>query len=289
MDARWTWRLVVPRLIGALLLVAAGLKIYGLGGDPVARMGVFSMPEFQLGVVIFEVSLGVWLLSGKLPLASWLVAIGTFAIFSSVSLYLALIGQTTCGCFGSAVKVSPWAAFTLDIVVVSTLLLGRPDFRSLRHNPWQSIRTGIAPLAWTTGSVILSGAVIIGLAHLGFGSVRGAIAYYRGDRLSVEPRLVDMGEVPGGQKRTVTVTLTNWTEESIHVFGGSADCSCTVLGDLPVLIPPHESRSVTVELQVKLKPGIFTRKAAFVLDDHGFKKIEFHITGHVTEAATAGP
>jgi hypothetical protein len=60
--------------------------------------------------------------------------------------------------------------------------------------------------------------------------------------------------------------LTNWTDQPIHVFGGSSDCSCTVLGDLPVRIPGNESRSVEIRVNLKGSPGIFTRRGAFLID-----------------------
>ncbi len=46
---------LILRALGLLLLVAAGLKLQGLGVDPVGRVGIFSMPEFQLAVVEFEI------------------------------------------------------------------------------------------------------------------------------------------------------------------------------------------------------------------------------------------
>src|SRR5687767_4532346 len=117
---------LVSKILGGLLLAAAVLKLQGLGTDPVTRLGVFSTPEFQLFVVEFEVFLGVWLLSGKRPLGSWLLALTTFGLFAAVSFYQGWIGQASCGCFGR-LRVNPWYAFGLDMVIVATLLVGRPD------------------------------------------------------------------------------------------------------------------------------------------------------------------
>lgn len=63
----WT---VISKCLGILLLVAAALKVQGLGIDPVRRLGPFSTPEFQLAVVEFETFLALWLLWGKRPLGS---------------------------------------------------------------------------------------------------------------------------------------------------------------------------------------------------------------------------
>jgi hypothetical protein len=50
-----------------------------------------------------------------------------------------------------------------------------------------------------------------------------AIAYFRGDRVSVDPPIVDVGAGSAGDLREAMVTLTNWTDEPIQVFGGTSD------------------------------------------------------------------
>ena len=123
---------MVRCLVGVLLLLAAVLKLSGLSADPVARMGLFSTPEFQLAVIEFEVFLAVWLLSGKAPAASWLVALSAFVYFAVVSLFLGWVGQASCGCFGR-LSVSPWYAFGLDLLILAALIWGRPNLLPVRE------------------------------------------------------------------------------------------------------------------------------------------------------------
>ncbi len=68
---------LVSQALGVLLLVAAGLKVYGLGIDPVGRAGVFSAPALQFLLMAFEVFLGLWLLWGRQPLGAWLTGLFT--------------------------------------------------------------------------------------------------------------------------------------------------------------------------------------------------------------------
>jgi len=70
----------------------------------------------------------------------------------------------------------------------------------------------------------------------------------------------------------------------VRLIGGTADCSCTVLQDLPLEIGAGEMRSVTVNVVMSGKPGIFTRKAGFFIDDHGMKRIDFRLTGRIVDA-----
>jgi hypothetical protein len=275
---------VVSRSVGLLLLAAAGLKAYGLSADPVARMGIFSVPEFQLAVIQFEVFLGLWLLWGIQPLGSWAVALVTFAGFAGVSLYQVSVGQSSCGCFGR-LAVSPWYALGLDVIVLAGLVVGRPDLAPLRDGGARKVARVVWPAACGLAGVVAISGVLFGLAHFGFGSVPAAVAFFRGERVSVEPRLLDVGEGAVGEARDVSVTLTNWTDRPIQLFGGTADCSCSVLHDLPLTIPAKESRTVRVHMRLSGPPGVFTRKATFLIDDEGFKKIDFRLTGRLMRAA----
>src|ERR1022692_2385622 len=113
---------VISRLLGLLLLIAAGLKVYGFGVDPVARMGIFSSPAFQFTVIAFEISLGLWLLSGIQPIGSWVAVLITFFGFAGASFYQGWIGQASCGCLGNKLSVNPWYMFVVDIAAVVTLI-----------------------------------------------------------------------------------------------------------------------------------------------------------------------
>ncbi len=112
----------VVRLAAALLLlVAAGLKAHQLATEPVLGTGLLESRWFLIGVVEFELFFGLWLLSGLLPKVTWAAALGCFVLFTCISLFKALSGHATCGCFGK-IEVNPWYTATLDIFVVLSLL-----------------------------------------------------------------------------------------------------------------------------------------------------------------------
>lgn len=273
-------RWLVSRSIGGLLLAGAALKVQGLGVGPVAALGVFSPPAFQLATVLLEVFLGLWLLSGKQQTGSWLTALGVFITFAGVSSYLTWVGQSSCGCFGK-LSVKPGNALLIDLAALTALLVGRPDLKPL----WANLRSSLARLI-ISGGCGLAGIVVIcglllGLASASFGSVAAAVAYFRGERVSVQPRLVEVGEGVPGEQRTVTVELANWTDKPVRLIGGTTGCSCTVLNDLPLTIPAKEVGAVSVRISLSGKPGVFTRKVAFLVDDDGFQAVAFRLTGRI--------
>src|SRR5437868_2304772 len=65
---------LVARILAFLLLIAAALKLLGLGAELVSRLGIFASVIFQVAVIEAEIALGAWLLTGKQPVGSWLVS-----------------------------------------------------------------------------------------------------------------------------------------------------------------------------------------------------------------------
>lgn len=108
-------------LVGLLLVAAAVLKAVQLITEPAAALvdplGRGLLPV-QIGT---ELALGLLVLSGlywhKLR---WLVLV-LFTGFAGYSLYLAVTGATSCGCFGP-IRIHPWWMLGLDLAVVAGLL-----------------------------------------------------------------------------------------------------------------------------------------------------------------------
>jgi hypothetical protein len=271
---------LITRCLAVVLLAAAGLKVYGFGVDPVAPTGTFSAPAFQFLVIAFEIILAVWLLSGKYAVGSWLVALITFFGFTVISFFQGWIGQASCGCLGSKVTVNPWLMFVIDLAVVAALLVSRPDLRPLWEHRTGIVRTGGIVFVW----YVLVLGTIAGFAHYRYGSIDAALASLRHERLSVNPRLIDMGQGAPGEIREATVEFANRTDQPIRLIGGTLDCSCTVLGDLPFTIPPGTAHSITITVRLPNSTGSFNRKAELKIDDQGFNTVGFRLTGRLNKA-----
>ncbi len=117
---------ILLRLLGILLLIAAVLKGWQLLTEPVANNNIWSYRPFLILTVEFELALAIWLLSGLFRKAAWLVSLLCFSAFSVITLYKALTGAESCGCFGS-VHVNPWITlFAIDLPAVLSLSIFRP-------------------------------------------------------------------------------------------------------------------------------------------------------------------
>jgi hypothetical protein len=138
---------VVRILIAAVLLTAAALKGHQLATEPVLGSGLLDSRWFLIGVVEFELFFGLWLLGGLLPKATWAAALMCFGLFACVSLYKALSGHATCGCFGR-VPVNPWYTTTLDLAIVVSLVRRRPLGLSFSFGDLTFARSIIILVVW---------------------------------------------------------------------------------------------------------------------------------------------
>ncbi|HUH45696.1 MAG TPA: BT_3928 family protein [Arenibacter sp.] len=80
--------------------------------------------EISIAVVILEVLLGVMLLVGfrvKFTIWSLLLMIVFFTFLTFYSAYFNKV--TDCGCFGDAVKLTPWESFFKDVILLVLILI----------------------------------------------------------------------------------------------------------------------------------------------------------------------
>ncbi len=122
--------------VGVLFIISGLIKL----NDPVGfsfKLKDYFAPEvlnleflvpyallLAIFVVIFEVLLGIMLLVGyfrKFTLWSLLLMIVFFTFLTFYSAYFNKV--TDCGCFGDAIKLTPWESFTKDIILLVLILI----------------------------------------------------------------------------------------------------------------------------------------------------------------------
>jgi hypothetical protein len=257
-------------------LTAAALKFYGLNVTAVPRVGWFASPRVQAVAAEGELVLGLWLLSGAYRAGAWLAAVGTFLAFAGVSGYLGWTGVARCGCFGM-IRASPWHAFGVDMAALVLLAVGRPDLGAASFRP----PSGLAATAAGAAAVLL---ILAGIGSWIYGSPAAALARLRGEVLTVSSDYIDFGSGSAGQVLEASVEVQNWSEQPVQLIGGTSDCSCVTTLDLPLVIPPGESRPV--ELRLKLPgsgSGAFTRMAVLWTDHPRQREIWLRVGGRIVE------
>ncbi|GGH46438.1 DoxX family protein [Mangrovimonas yunxiaonensis] len=75
-------------------------------------------------VVVFEVVLGIFLLIGYKPKFTVWSLLGMIVFFTFLTFYSAYFDKVKdCGCFGDAIKLTPWESFTKDIILLALILV----------------------------------------------------------------------------------------------------------------------------------------------------------------------
>lgn len=249
------------------LLVTAGLKLYGLGASDASRAGWFTEPWVQLLAAEWELVLGAWLLSAWQVRWSWLAALVTFVLFAGVSGYLGWVGVASCGCLG-VVKTNPWQMFVADVVAITALAVSRPKGEA------------VSPAGAERGTWVAALGLVLGVATAGsawlFGSPDVALARLRGHTLTATHP--DFGTGKPGDVLEATTTVRNLTDRPVRLVGGTSDCSCTVLGDLPRTVEPHGAVTLSVSLHVPpSERGRLTRTVFLRTDDPAQQIVPFAI------------
>jgi hypothetical protein len=173
-------RVVIP----VVLCTAVLLKAYEIGIRFTVLNEGFASHLFNSVVVICEIVVAAWLASGVRQVASWWVALTTFLLFFVVSVFHAVTGKVSCGCFGP-VTISPWWSAAFDLAAVVGLLA----CRSVVHNPKCSprvSRTSQALIAMACSAIVAGfGATLLLLAYPSFRVAKASLQAQKGAELVI--------------------------------------------------------------------------------------------------------
>ncbi|WP_127139135.1 BT_3928 family protein [Flagellimonas oceanensis] len=167
----WISRIIV----GVLFIISGLIKL----NDPMGfsfkleeyfSPGVLDLPfltplalAISIFVVIVEVILGVLLLIGFKPKFTVWSLLLMIVFFTFLTFYSAYFNKVTdCGCFGDAIKLTPWESFTKDVILLVFILI--LFFGRKYITPLFSPKTN-----WIVGGVALLACVLFAnhvLAHL---------------------------------------------------------------------------------------------------------------------------
>ncbi|MFD2550245.1 BT_3928 family protein [Bizionia sediminis] len=122
--------------VGILFIISGFIKL----NDPLGfsykleeyfGVGVLNLPFLEpyaliisILVVVFEVVLGVFLLIGYKPKFTVYSLLAMIVFFTFLTFYSAYFDKVKdCGCFGDALKLTPWESFTKDVVLLVFVLI----------------------------------------------------------------------------------------------------------------------------------------------------------------------
>jgi len=148
--------------VGFLLIAAALLKAAQLFKHPSSVLTDETSRYFVPLLIGCELGLGLTAIMGLYWRLLRLLAMALFAGFACYSLFLAISGAASCGCFGS-LEINPWWTFILDLIVFTGLFA---EYRTKRPGeiPQDAATENFSSKIGIASTAILSMAVAIGLA-----------------------------------------------------------------------------------------------------------------------------
>lgn len=264
--------------VGTLLIVAALLKLHSFLFAPFEPQFLLPLRWQQLALIELEALLGVWLLSGQAwRFARW-AGFLFFTAAAGASIYLAISGQSSCGCFGQ-VQASPRVALAIDLAALVGLVLAR-------GKPSESF---VSPLRSMAVRSVLGSLVILGLAfELFFLTVREpeqVLARWRGEIIGLEPGVIDAGSQESGTQRAVSIRVHNYSRDAIEIVGGSSTCACVAIESLPVKFQPGTYADIQILINYKGSPGHFVHQFVLYTDHPSARVVYVTFRGEVTAKA----
>lgn len=180
-------------LVGALFIFSGMIKINDPIGTAIKLEEYFDVFAYDIApffewfvpaalflsilLSVLEVVLGIALIIGfKMPRTSWALLL-LIVFFTFLTFYSAYFNKVTdCGCFGDAIKLTPWQSFSKDIILLVLIILifvYRKDFK-----PWFTEKLGYINVIAST--IILTLLANYAVRHLPFIDFR---AYAIGNNL----------------------------------------------------------------------------------------------------------
>ncbi len=274
----WTVYDVVRLALGILFVLTALAKVRWLSSTPEKAN---LLPILLAGAAEVELALGAWLLSGVYAHLSRSLLIVFFFCFVCVAGYGTWSGATTCGCLGQ-VQVRPWMMLAFDCGGFALVWCLRPsgpmgvwdEYASARQflcsfGPWVLRTAAVVVLAILTASLLV------------FGGLRRAAHVIRGDRVLVDPTVVELGACRYGEQRELTLHVQNVGRDPVQIVAGGCGSGCMATGGFPFLVDPGESRQIVLGLRLYAPHASFVRPLQLYSDSRAQPVIAVTFSGQM--------
>jgi uncharacterized membrane protein YphA (DoxX/SURF4 family)/peroxiredoxin len=107
---------------------------------------------FSIVLIVAEIVLGIAILVGYKPKATVWSLLGIIIVFTFLTWYSAYYNKVTdCGCFGDAIKLTPWQSFYKDVILTVLILV-----LLIRVKDIKPIASGKLPAILTFASLFVS-------------------------------------------------------------------------------------------------------------------------------------
>lgn len=232
-------------IVGGVLLVAAVLKLQALVINGANGAGAF----YSAVLIIGELLLGSFLCLYRPHRIVVVATASLFVGFAIYGAYLLTIGRPSCTCFG-ALSGGVWQSLFIDAACVALLA---------------SSLVLVPACSWT--NTFGRPALRLSLQTLGIGAIAAGVlvaadslpivARWRGEAVRIHVSSLKDVKAQVGEERVVNMKVTNKWREPVRLVGGTFGCTCNGTRDIPMDIPPGETRTLRLVVAPLRTPGRF--------------------------------
>ena len=249
--------------ITGLLLFSAIMKAHQTITEPAQKF-----PWFEIVSVEYEFLLALLLLLGIFPKIVRLITIGTFLLFSVITVRLIWISAESCGCFGS-LHVDPRMTLCLDLLVVLSLIFAKVPAPMKFPTKWQCRLFGLG--------VLLS---FIPLLAMGRPHPPTIVEHSLVSQEKTK-RKHDFGYVEPLSVHRFAFEIINPTDRDWRILSVKTECDCLVALESPELVKANEKQVLPMEFHVPKEKQHYVKKIIVATDDPEFLEIVYTIDARI--------
>lgn len=149
----------------------------------------------------------------------------------------------------------------------------------------ETTRARSKSLSWTAMTLIFANTglgVLVVVAVYMFGSIESALGYLRGDRLIPEVRSKSFGLISGHADLLIPIRIKNLLRRPVRVLGAKTSCTCVVIDNLPMTLPPTSVSAIRVRVRPSVKSGQVTESIRIITDYKDQAYLDITLTGEVS-------
>jgi hypothetical protein len=149
----------------------------------------------------------------------------------------------------------------------------------------ETTRARSKSLSWAAMTLIFANiglGVLVVVALYTFGSIESALGYLRGDRLIPEVRSKSFGTISGNDDLVIAFRIKNLLRRPVRVLGAKTSCTCLILDDLPMTLPPTSVSAIRVRVRPRVKTGRVAESIQILTDYKYQSHLDIKLTGEIS-------
>lgn len=108
--------------------------------------------------------------------------------------------------------------------------------------------------------------IVFGWGYSRTGSAALVVPFLNGERLFVEPLVIDLGARSAGEIHELSIDVLNTSIGEISIVGAQKECGCLVVDEFPLTIGAGQRRGLLLKVALPTEQDDFEQRVKFFTD-----------------------